>query len=63
MARKREVELTEKQKRRNQRIFDRLKADRERLYEETRQIQQAWKKRRAELRRKHTVSGSETAAD
>ena len=58
---KRKVELTEEQKRRNQEILDRLEAERQKLIEETRALQQQERRRPGRKRRKKTIE--ETPAE
>jgi hypothetical protein len=55
---KRKVALTETQKKRNEQILSRLREEQQRLFEDTRKLQQNWKKRRAEHRRRHNHSHS-----
>jgi hypothetical protein len=49
---KRKVELTEEQQRKNQEILARLEAERQKLVEETRALQQAERSRPGRKRRK-----------
>jgi hypothetical protein len=51
---KRKVALTETQKKRNEQILSKLREEQQRLFEDTRKLQQNWKKRRAEHRRRHS---------
>lgn len=51
---KRKVALTDNQKKRNEQILARLREEQQRLYEDTRKLQQNWKKRRAEHRRRQS---------
>jgi hypothetical protein len=55
---KRKVALTETQKKRNEQILSRLREEQQRLFEDTRKLQQNWKKRRAEHRRRQSRSHS-----
>jgi hypothetical protein len=55
---KRKVALTETQKKRNEQILSKLREEQQRLFEDTRKLQQNWKKRRAEHRRRHNRSHS-----
>lgn len=47
---KRKVELTEQQKRKNAAILARLEAERQRLHEDTRALQQEWRLTASRLR-------------
>ncbi len=51
---KRKVALTETQKKRNEQILSKLREEQQRLFEDTRKLQQNWKKRRAEHRRRQS---------
>lgn len=55
---KRKVSLTEIQKKRNEQILSKLREEQQRLFEDTRKLQQNWKKRRAEHRRRQSPSHS-----
>jgi hypothetical protein len=48
---KAKVSLSENQKKRNEQILSKLREEQQRLFEDTRKLQQNWKKRRAEHRR------------
>jgi hypothetical protein len=51
---KRKIALTETQKKRNEQILSKLREEQQRLFEDTRKLQQNWKKRRAEHRRRQS---------
>lgn len=52
---KRKVELTDQQKQVNDQILARIEAERQRLYQETRELQRRWKSKSG---RKRSGSGS-----
>lgn len=58
---KRKVELTERQKRRNQEILARLEAERQRLVEETRALQEQTRRRPGRKRAKKQAAAGEKA--
>jgi hypothetical protein len=57
---KRKVELTEEQKKRNQIILDKIDAERARLFEETRALQQQFRRNIKRKRSKGRSSEEET---
>jgi hypothetical protein len=58
---KRKVELTERQKKRNQEILARLEAERQRLVEETRALQEQTRRRPGRKRAKKQSTAGEKA--
>ena len=58
---KRKVELTERQKKRNQEILARLEAERQRLVEETRALQEQTRRRPGRKRVKKQSTAGEKA--
>lgn len=57
MAKQKKAELTEEQEHRNAAILARLKADRDRLLNDTRRLQEDWSTRKRPRRRHASVSG------